>query len=68
MPMEYISLHKYYFPKIKSPTTTMIAYSIPVETNINLAYTYGNEYSRNYKNSGISNIQIEPANVNNYYA
>lgn len=68
MPMEYISLHKYYFPKIKSPTTTMIAYSIPVETNINLAYTYGNEYSRNYKDSGISNLQIEPANVNNYYA
>lgn len=67
MPMEYVSLHKYYFPKIKSPTTTMIAYSIPVETNINLAYTYGNEYSRNYKDSGISNLQIEPSNVNNYY-
>ena len=46
-PMEYVSMHKYYYPRIKSPVTLSIIYAIPVETNINIAYTYGYEFSRN---------------------
>lgn len=67
MPMEYVSLHKCYFSDLKSPTTTSIIYSIPVETSINLAYTYGSEFSRCLSRNGVTNLQIEPSNVNNYY-
>jgi hypothetical protein len=45
----------------------MIGYSIPVETNINLAYTSGNEFSRHTKDNGSTNLQIQPSSVNGKY-
>lgn len=68
MPLECVTQHKYYYSRIKYPTITSIIYAIPVETNINLAYTYGNEFSRNVDQEYISNLQIEPSNVYNYYS
>ena len=67
MPMEYVSMHKYYYPKIKYPVTSTFIYAIPVETNINLSYTYGQEFSRNQNDSNVTNLQIEPSDVNGYF-
>ena len=67
-PFEYVSMHKMYFPTASDTLAShMIAYSIPVETSINLAYTHGNELSKNYTDSGITNVQVEPASVYNVY-
>ena len=61
-------MHKIYVPEIADTLAShMIAYSIPVETSINLAYTHGNELSKNYRDSGITNVQVEPASVYNVY-
>lgn len=66
MPFEYISMHKIYCPYDKGtlPSNTCI-YSIPVETNINLAYTSGYEWSKNITSGDLlkTNIQIEPSSV-----
>lgn len=65
-PFEYVSLHKFYNKDAntsKLPTFSVI-YSIPVETNINLALTNGFEFSRNYQLEGVTNLQIEPSDVN----
>lgn len=65
-PLEYTSMHKWY-SKTKSliyAPTFSIMYSIPVETNINLALSDGFEFSRNYKQNNVTNLQSEPANVN----
>lgn len=66
-PFEYVSMHKIF---TKSPAgyypTTAIIYSIPVETNINLAYTNGYEYSKNADDQYVSCLQDEPANVNGW--
>lgn len=68
MPFEYVSMHKYYTPLDKGTGVShSIIYSIPVETNINLAYTSGNEFSRHYKDVGITNLQIEPSAVYNAF-
>lgn len=67
-PFEYVSLHKYYTSKFGGGNPHMVVYSIPVETNINLSLTYGEEFSMNSsKGTQISNIQIEPSNVNGLY-
>lgn len=64
MPFEYISAHKSYIKgDYIGGTTQCIAYAIPVETNINLAYTSGYELSRNYKTPSSTNIQKQPSNV-----
>jgi len=51
-------MHKWY-SKTKSlmyaPTFSII-YSIPVETNINLALSDGFEFSRNYKQNNVTNL------------
>lgn len=65
-PLEYTSMHKWY-SKTKTlmyAPTFAIIYSIPVETNINLALSDGFEFSRNYKQNNVTNLQSEPANVN----
>lgn len=67
MPMEYISQHKTYPQCAAKFPTSCIIYAIPVETTILLGYTNGFEYSKNYSNTGITNIQIEPSDVNNIY-
>lgn len=67
-PLEYISMHKTYFPTAWDTVAShMVAYSIPVETSINLAYTTGCELSREYNKGSITNIQIEPADVYSVY-
>lgn len=67
MPMEYVSQHKYFYSRIKYPVTTCFVYAIPVESSINLAYTYGTEWSRNTNSDNISCLQIEPSDVNGYF-
>lgn len=63
-PLDYVSMHKYYTQYCKdSGISHQIGYAIPLETNINLAYTSGYEYSRHHRDTGISNIQIEPSKV-----
>lgn len=66
--MEYVSMHKFYTNLSKDTgLSTTIAYAIPVYSTINLAYTYGKEISKNYDESGITNVQAEPANVFDKY-
>jgi len=62
-------MHKYYDNKVDHPITTCIVYSIPLETSINTLFTYGNEFSHIYDASDrrFTNLQINPANVNNIY-
>lgn len=67
-PFEYISQHKFYDDTIKNTVTHAIIYSIPVETNINLAYTSGEEFSRNYYKDGITNLQITAGSVYNAFS
>lgn len=67
MPFEYISAHKAYIEgDYVGGITHCVAYAIPIETNINLAYTSGYELSRNYKTQSATNIQKLPSNVNGY--
>lgn len=66
MPFEYTSMHKVYSGEDKATLlSTTIMYSIPVETDINLAYTSGYEFSRNTDDIYASNLQIEPSKVYN---
>lgn len=66
-PLEYVSMHKmYYGPAFDTVPSTMIIYWIPVETSINLTYTNGFEFSREFQdNEYITNIQVEPDAVYN---
>lgn len=68
-PFEYVSWHKAYFKsdEHKYMPTFSVVYSIPVETNINLTLTDGTEFSRKYDEDGITNIQIEPSDVNELF-
>jgi len=50
-PFEYVSQHKWYTPALENTRNACIIYSIPVETSINLAYTYGFEFSKNRNSS-----------------
>lgn len=69
MPFEYISQHKWYHPYLMNGRKAMIVYSIPMETSINLAYTYGYEFSKNIDGAegDITNIQNDAGNVNNIF-
>lgn len=57
-PFEYVSQHKWYHPYLPNNRNALIVYSIPVETNINLAYTHGYELSKyiNAAEGDITNI------------
>lgn len=67
-PFEYVSMHKYYHNQYKHVRNTCIVYSIPVETNINLAYTYGYEFSKNFTISGsATNLQDQPSDVYGFF-
>lgn len=66
-PFEYVSMHKQANPEYLIMKTMMVVYAIPVETNINLAYTYGHELSRNLGDWKATLSQIQPANVMNKY-
>lgn len=67
-PMEYASMHKCYSARLRHTITLSVVYAIPLETNINLALTHGYELSRNYEESGVTNIQIEASNVDNKFS
>lgn len=62
-PFEYMSMHRGYYYRLKYFRNHTIVYSIPVETNINLAYTYGSEFSK-VRNV---NLQVDATNVNNIF-
>lgn len=47
--------------------TFMIQYSIPVESSINLMFTHGWEFSKNYNNDSQTYIQQQPANIIDAY-
>ena len=66
---EYVSQHKCYFPQTPDLRTACIIYAFPVESNINIPYSYGYEFSKNRTKSGgdITNIQVEAGNVNNKF-
>lgn len=66
---EYISQHKWNHPYMSNRRDTMIAYAIPIETSINLAYTHGYELSKRKESAegDITNIQVNPSNVNNAF-
>ena len=67
-PFEYVSMHKYYHPKLVRPRNACMIYSIPVETNINLAYTYGYEFSKKFSKYGYAtNLQDQPNDVNGIF-
>ena len=66
--MEYVSMHKMYFDMAYDTVPShAVIYSIPVETSINLKYTCGAEFSRDYAGTVKSNLQIEPSSVYNVY-
>ena len=67
MPFDYVSMHKCYDSYLNNMFTFMIGYAIPVETNINLAYTSGNEFSRHINDNGCTNLQIEPNSIYGKY-
>jgi hypothetical protein len=56
-------MHRGYYHVLPYFRNHTIIYSIPVETNINLAYTYGSEFS-NVRNV---NLQVDATNVNNVF-
>lgn len=70
LPMEYVSMHKIYFSTAYDTVPShMIAYSIPVETSINMSYADGDELSKEYTSNGnITNVQTEPSNVYGIYS
>lgn len=65
-PFEYQSCHKTYHKDMPLTVTAGLFYSIPVETNINIAYTSGVELSRQGTNEA-SNLQEDPANMLNMW-
>ena len=68
-PFEYVSAHKYYYKDVKSPVTTCLVYTFPVETNINIIASHGHEFSKNLDSKGLcTNLQQQPSNVNDIYA
>lgn len=68
-PFEYVSLHKWYHSKVYYPRNACIVYSIPVETNINLVYDYGYNFSKNINSASgdVTNIQVQASNVYNKF-
>lgn len=67
VPFEYVSQHKWYHPYLASCRNACVVYSIPMETNINIPYSCGYEFSKHIGDAGISNIQDQPSNVNNIF-
>lgn len=67
LPFEYVSQHKWYHPYLPSCRNACIVYSIPMETNINIPYSCGYEFSKHIGDNAISNVQDQPANVNNIF-
>lgn len=67
LPFEYVSQHKWYHPYLASCRNACVVYSIPMETNISIPYTCGYEFSKHIGDNAVSNIQDQPANVNNIF-
>ena len=66
-PFEYTSAHKVSNRTIGLLTTMNIQYAIPVESSINMYIDHGYKFSRNTKNTFVSWIQEQPANVDGVF-
>lgn len=66
-PFEYTSAHKVSNRAIGLLTTMNVQYAIPVESSINMYIDHGYKFSRNTKNTLVSWIQEEPANVDGVF-
>lgn len=66
-PFEYTSAHKVSNRAIGLLTTMNVQYAIPVESSINMYIDHGYKFSRNTKNTLVSWIQEEPANVDGIF-
>lgn len=66
-PFEYVAAHKISNNAAGVVWTFTNIYAIPLESSINTALDNGYTVSRNYKNSNVTWIQEEPANVDNIY-
>lgn len=66
-PFEYTSAHKVSNRTIGLLTTMNVQYAIPVESSINMYIDHGYKFSRNTKNTLVSWIQEEPANVDGVF-
>lgn len=67
-PFEYIATHKTYTAAFEDTGMSRCnVYYIPLETSINLAYTYGQEISKNSNTRGITNVQLKPSDVYNTF-
>ena len=66
-PFEYTSAHKVSNRAIGLLTTMNVQYAIPVESSINMYIDHGYKFSRNIKNTLVSWIQEEPANVDGVF-
>lgn len=65
---EYVAQHKFAHTSSKYFRTSCNIYAIPLETSVNLAYTSGFEFSKNYNSgSAITYIQNDAGNVNNIF-
>lgn len=68
-PFEYIAQHKFAHPSSKFWRTACRVFVIPLETSINLAYTSGYEFNKEYNSASgdITYIQNNSGNVNNIF-
>lgn len=66
---EYIAQHKFAHPSSKYYRTACKIFTFPIETSINLAYTSGYEFNKEYNSASgdITYIQNNAGNVNNLF-
>ena len=68
-PFEYIAQHKFTHPSSKFWRTACKIFVVPLETSINLVYTSGYEFNKEFNTSSgdITYIQNAASNVNNMF-
>lgn len=68
-PFEYVAIHKFSHSSSRYWRTACRIFVVPLETSINLAYTSGYEFAKEFNNSSgdISYIQNDISNVNNLF-
>lgn len=66
---EYIAQHKFAHPSSKYYRTACKIFAFPLETSVNLAYTSGYEFNKEYTASSgdITYIQNDAGNINNLF-
>lgn len=68
-PFEYVAQHKFAHSSSKYWRTACRIFTIPLETSINLAYTSGFEFNREFDsaNGNVTYIQDKSSNINNIF-